>query len=207
MDHDALIFSFFTCTDSGLTFILHILSLARPFLTGLSSVALSLLLLLSSVSPPPSSHRSRAPYLQRLGTSGGPLISCLYFLHSGKRVWLSSWLKTGGFLVCLLPLFISFIRSRLSRQAKPFIFIDTSLFLSAFVISVLSSLDDYLYACSSARLPISTSALIIATQLAFTAAFAFLLVRKKFTLFSINAVVLLITGAGMLALHSSGDRP
>ncbi|XP_054788367.1 purine permease 1-like [Prosopis cineraria] len=142
-----------------------------------------------------------------LGTSGGPLISRLYFLHGGKRVWLSSWLETGGFPVCLLPLFISFIRSRLSRQAKPFVFIDARLFLSAFVIGVLTGLDDYLYAYGLARLPVSTSALIIATQLAFTAAFAFLLVRQKFTPFSINAVVLLTTGAGVLALHSSGDRP
>ncbi|KAK7282860.1 hypothetical protein RIF29_11950 [Crotalaria pallida] len=36
-------------------------------------------------------------------------------------------------------------------------------------------LDDYLYAYGVARLPVSTSALIIASQLAFTALFAFLL--------------------------------
>ena len=58
-----------------------------------------------------------------------------------------------------------------------------------------------------ARLPISTAALIIATQLAFTAGFAFLLVKQKFTSFSINAVVLLTVGAGVLALHTSSDRP
>lgn len=39
------------------------------------------------------------------------------------------------------------------------------------------------------------------------AAFAFLLVKQKFTSFSINAIVLLTLGAGVLALHSSSDRP
>ncbi|XP_028771865.1 purine permease 1 [Neltuma alba] len=142
-----------------------------------------------------------------LGTTGGPLISRLYFLHGGKRVWLSSWLETGGFPVCLVPLFISYSRSRLSRHPKPFVFLDARLCLAAFVIGVLTGLDDYLYAYGLARLPVSTSALIIATQLAFTAAFAFLLVRQNFTPFSVNAVLLLTVGAGVLALHSSGDRP
>ena len=58
-----------------------------------------------------------------------------------------------------------------------------------------------------AKLPISTSALIIASQLAFTAAFAFLLVKQKFTSYSVNAIFLLSIGAGVLALHSSSDRP
>lgn len=81
------------------------------------------------------------------------------------------------------------------------------LFLASAVVGILTGLDDYLYAYGVARLPVSTSALIIATQLAFTALFAFLLVKQKFTSYSVNAVVLLTVGAGVLALHTSGDRP
>ena len=58
-----------------------------------------------------------------------------------------------------------------------------------------------------AKLPISTSALIIASQLAFTAAFAFLLVKQKFTSYFVNAIFLLSIGAGVLALHNSSDYP
>ncbi|KAL2515664.1 Uncharacterized protein Fot_29635 [Forsythia ovata] len=47
----------------------------------------------------------------------------------------------------------------------------------------------------------------VATQLGFTAGFAYLLVKQKFTVFSINAIVLLTAGAAVLALHTSGDRP
>ncbi|KAF3976503.1 hypothetical protein CMV_000327 [Castanea mollissima] len=79
--------------------------------------------------------------------------------------------------------------------------------IASAVIGVLTGLDDYLYAYGVKRLPVSTSSLIIATQLAFTAIFAFLLVRQKFTSYNINAVVLLTIGASVLALHTSSDRP
>ncbi|GJY31613.1 bet1-like protein [Tanacetum coccineum] len=72
---------------------------------------------------------------------------------------------------------------------------------------VLTGLDDYLYACGVARLPISTTSLIIASQIGFTTFFGFLLVKQKFTPYSINAVGLLTVGAAVLALHTSSDRP
>ncbi|XP_028800183.1 purine permease 1-like [Neltuma alba] len=137
-----------------------------------------------------------------IGLTGGPLITRLYFVHGGHRVWLYSWLQTAGFPVLLLPQIISYVRTR-----KPFFSLDSRLFLSSAVIGVFMGVDDYLYAYGLARLPASTSSLIVSTQLAFTAVFAFLLVRQKFTPFSINAIVLLTVGAGVLALHSSGDRP
>ncbi|CAN1345762.1 Purine permease 3 [Linum perenne] len=123
----------------------------------------------------------------------------LYFLHGGKRVWLSSWLETGGWPIMLIPLSIAYT---LRRRRQP-----PRLFCSAAVIGVLTGFDDYIYAYGVARLPVSTSALVIATQLAFTAGFAFLLVKQRFTPYSINAVVLLTVGAGVLAMNSSGDRP
>jgi hypothetical protein len=42
--------------------------------------------------------------LLSIGNCSGPLIMRLYFIHGGKRVWLSSWLKTGGWPIVLLPL-------------------------------------------------------------------------------------------------------
>ncbi|KAK2659845.1 hypothetical protein Ddye_006378 [Dipteronia dyeriana] len=81
------------------------------------------------------------------------------------------------------------------------------LFIASSVVGIIAGLDNYLYAYGMARLPVSTSALIIASQLAFTAGFAFLLVKQKFTSFSVNAVFLLSIGAAVLALHTNNDRP
>ncbi|KAG8379945.1 hypothetical protein BUALT_Bualt07G0142400 [Buddleja alternifolia] len=142
-----------------------------------------------------------------VGNCGGPLIMRLYFIHGGKRIWFSSWLETGGWPIILLPLLVNYTRRRITTPQTPLFLMKPRVFLAAAAIGTLTGLDDYLYAYGVARLPVSTSALIIATQLAFTAAFAFFLVKQKFTAYSINAVVLLTVGAVILGLHTSGDRP
>lgn len=154
-------------------------------------------------------------FLLAVGNCGGPLVMRLYFVHGGKRVWLSSFLETGGWPIIFIPLIISYINRRRvaaldpsgSNNSTKMIFMKPRLFFASAVIGILTGFDDYLYAYGVARLPVSTSALIIACQLAFTAGFAFLLVKQKFTSYSINAVVLLTIGGAVLALHTSGDRP
>ncbi|KAK2992079.1 hypothetical protein RJ640_023462 [Escallonia rubra] len=145
--------------------------------------------------------------LLTLGHCGGPLIMRLYFLHGGKRVWLTSALETGGWPFIIIPLIITYLYRRRTAPSTTLFLMKPRLFLGAAVVGVVTGVDDYLYAYGVARLPISTVALIIATQLAFTAGFAFLLVRQRFTSYSINAVVLLTVGAAVLALHTSSDRP
>lgn len=145
--------------------------------------------------------------LLAVGNCGGPLVMRLYFIRGGKRIWFSSWLETGGWPIILIPLLISYTRRRSTTAGAKLFFIKPRIFLTAAAIGVLTGLDDYLYAYGVSKLPVSTSALIVATQLVFTAAFAFVLVKQKFTAYSINAVVLLTVGAVVLGLHTSSDRP
>ncbi|KAI3819859.1 hypothetical protein L1987_13711 [Smallanthus sonchifolius] len=150
--------------------------------------------------------------LLSIGNCGGPLITRLYFIHGGNRVWLSSFLETAGWPVIIIVLIILYFHRQKNASflvVKPVtkIYMRPRLFFAVAFIGVITGLDDYLYAYGVARLPISTSALILAPHLAFVAFFAYLLVKQKFTPYSINAVVLLTVGAGVLALHTSGDRP
>ncbi|KAL8232634.1 hypothetical protein R6Q57_002412 [Mikania cordata] len=148
--------------------------------------------------------------LLSVGNCGGPLITRLYFIHGGNRVWLSSFLETAGWpVITVVLILLYFHRRRSSGNNKPttFFYMRRRLFFAVAFIGVITGVDDYLYAYGVARLPISTSALILAPHLAFVAFFAYVLVRQKFTPYSINAVVLLTVGAGVLALHTSGDRP
>ena len=150
--------------------------------------------------------------LLSLGTASAPLIMRLYFIHGGKRIWLSSWLETGGFPVIFIPLAVSYFHCRrhstsVQSPKTQLVYMKPPLFFASVAIGLLTGVDNYIYAYGLARLPVSTSSLLIATQLAFTAGFAFLLVRQKFTAYSINAVVLLTIGAAVLALHTTGDRP
>lgn len=146
-------------------------------------------------------------FLLAVGNTGGPLLSRLYFQHGGHRQWLSSCLETAGWPIIFIPLVISYYyRRKTDSFAKPCI-ITPRIFIACVVLGLLTGLDDFLYAYGLAFIPVSTSALLISTQLAFTALFAFLIVKQKFTPFSINAVALLSVGAVILGLHGSKDRP
>ncbi|XP_017255156.1 purine permease 1 isoform X1 [Daucus carota subsp. sativus] len=144
-----------------------------------------------------------------IGHCGGPLVTRLYFIHGGKRVWLSSCLLTAGwpFILVIFLATFWFRRATLSDYTAKLFNIRPRLFLASAVIGILTGVDDYIYAYGVARLPVSTVALIIASQLVFTAGFAYLLVKQKFSSYSVNAVVLLTIGSGVLALHTSSDRP
>ncbi|KAJ8479981.1 hypothetical protein OPV22_023708 [Ensete ventricosum] len=152
--------------------------------------------------------------LMAIGSTGSPLLLRLYFRSGGKRQWLSSWLQTGGWPIIFLPLLITYLHRRRRCQLRPgnrhptkLFFITPRLFLASAFLGVLVGLDDFLYAYGLDFLPVSTSSLLVSTQLAFTAFFAFLIVKQKFTPYSINSVALLTIGAAILGLHASSDRP
>ncbi|XP_019174181.1 PREDICTED: purine permease 3-like [Ipomoea nil] len=148
-----------------------------------------------------------------IGNCGGPLLIRLYFLRGGNRVWFSSWLQTAGFPVIFIPLLVSYHHRRRracndeSTKSRKFFLITPFLSIAAALFGVFLGVDNYLYSYGVSKLPVSTSSLIMATQLVFTAGFAFLLVKQKFTAFSINAVVLLTVGAVVLGLRAGSDRP
>ncbi|KAL8096369.1 hypothetical protein AgCh_037358 [Apium graveolens] len=144
-----------------------------------------------------------------IGNCGGPLIMRLYFIHGGERIWLSSWLLTAGWpfiLIVLIPIFYH-RRATTGNSTTKLFNMKPRLILASAVVGVLTGVDNYLYSYGVAKLPVSTSSLLIASQLAFTAGFAYLLVKQKFNSYSINAVVLLSIGSGVLALHTNSDRP
>ncbi|KAI4989997.1 hypothetical protein ZWY2020_038360 [Hordeum vulgare] len=114
-------------------------------------------------------------------------------------------------LLLLAPLGASFLSRRRSNKdggsATPLFLMSPRLLAAVVAVGLMTGLDDILYAYGLAYLPVSTSSILISTQLAFTAAFALLLVRQRFTAFSVNAVVLLSVGAAMLGMNAGGDRP
>jgi drug/metabolite transporter (DMT)-like permease len=145
--------------------------------------------------------------LSAFGNTGGPLISRLYFNKGGKREWLSSFLATAGFPILLIPMYLSYLNRRRHDPAAHFFLSTQRLFLACIFLGIIIGVDDYLYAYGLSFLPASTSSLLISTQLGFTAFFAFLIVKQRFTSFSLNSIALLTAGAVVLGLHASSDRP
>uniref|UniRef100_A0A0D9XEM7 Probable purine permease n=1 Tax=Leersia perrieri TaxID=77586 RepID=A0A0D9XEM7_9ORYZ len=146
-----------------------------------------------------------------LGTTGGPLISRLYFSKGGHRQWLSAWLQTGGWPLLLVPITASYIarrgRDRDRATTTTFFLTPRRVLLAGAGLGILNGVDDFIYAYGLAYLPVSTSAILISTQLAFTVFFACLIVRQRLTAATLNAVALLTIGAVVLGLHASKDRP
>ncbi|KAI3833829.1 hypothetical protein MKX03_002169 [Papaver bracteatum] len=153
--------------------------------------------------------------LLSVGQVGGPMMLRLYYLHGGQRKWLSSWLQTSAFPILLIPLMVSWFKSksksnsqsRSTNAVNPGFLLTRKLFIWSVIVGIITGLDSFLFAVGYSYLPVSVASLLLATQLAFTAVFALVLVKQKFTPYSINAVVLLTLGAVILAFHTSSDKP
>lgn len=120
-----------------------------------------------------------------IGHCGGPLVTRLYFIHGGKRVWLSSCLLTAGwpFILIIFIATFCFRRATIGNYTAKLFNIKPRLFLASAFIGILTGVDDYIYAFGVARLPVSTVALIIASQLAFTAGKLLFLHALQFVIF------------------------
>ncbi|KAK9156885.1 hypothetical protein Scep_003459 [Stephania cephalantha] len=143
--------------------------------------------------------------LLAVGTIGGPLLLRLYFLHGGSRRWIPGLLLTAGFPILLVPISILYVRQGPPQNGK--FFASPKLLLCGVFIGVLTGIDTFMYSLGLSYIPVSTSSLLLSTQLVFTAVFAFIIVRHKFTPYSSNAVVLMTLGSILLGISKSGDRP
>ncbi|KAL0795661.1 hypothetical protein Bca101_067038 [Brassica carinata] len=149
-----------------------------------------------------------------IGTCGGPLLTRLYYKNGGQRIWFMSFLSTAGFPFILIPLGSSCLlpppqkpqQLRKHRKKTEIFLMETPMIMASIFIGLLIGLDNYCFAYGLAYLPVSTMSLIVGTQLGFNAIFSFFMVKQTFTPFSINAIVLLTTGTGILALCGGGDR-
>ncbi|XP_039797734.1 purine permease 3-like [Panicum virgatum] len=142
-----------------------------------------------------------------LGTTAGPLLTRLYYDKGGDREWLSAWLQSGGWPLLLVPVAASYAARRARDRAAPLLLAPPRVLLAAAGLGVATGADNFIYAYSLRYLPVSTSAILISTQLVFTVFFAFLIVRQRLTAATVNAVALLTAGAAVLGLHVSSDRP
>ncbi|KAK9170278.1 hypothetical protein Syun_002418 [Stephania yunnanensis] len=120
--------------------------------------------------------------LLAVGTIGGPLLLRLYFLHGGSRRWIPRLLLTAGFPILLVPIGILYARQGPPQNGK--FFASPELLLCGVFIGVLTGIDTFMYSLGLSYLPVSTSSLLLSTQLVFTAVFAFIIVRHKFTPYS-----------------------
>ncbi|RZC75376.1 hypothetical protein C5167_050856 [Papaver somniferum] len=141
-----------------------------------------------------------------IGVTGGPLLLRLYFLHGGSRKWLSSWLQMAGFPILIIPLTILYAKRDRSLPNIEF-FASRKLLFYASLIGLVQGIDNFMYCYGLSFLPVTTSSLLVTTQLASTSFISFLWVKQKFTPYTINAIVVITMDSILLGIRRAGDRP
>ncbi|KAJ1298453.1 hypothetical protein BS78_01G454900 [Paspalum vaginatum] len=137
--------------------------------------------------------------------AGGPLLLRVYFVHGGQRLFLSAMLQISGWPLLLPVICASLFRSRKHGVAN--LLLPPRLAAAGAGLGMLYAISCFIYALGSQALPLSSSSLLQATQLAFTAVFAFIFVGLRFTPFSANAVVLLTIGPAVLGVGPGAGKP
>ncbi|KAL5221330.1 hypothetical protein ABZP36_026043 [Zizania latifolia] len=135
-----------------------------------------------------------------VGSLSSSLLSRFYFAHGGGDRWLATLVQSAGF-PALLVLLLCTPRPVAAAASRPFGGFTRRLALYCVLLGLVMGLNNLLYSCGTSYLPVSTTALLLSMQLAFTLALAAALVRVPLSFANFNAVVLLTLSSLLLALR------
>ncbi|CAN6975030.1 unnamed protein product [Brassica rapa subsp. trilocularis] len=141
-----------------------------------------------------------------VGSIASSLLAKYYFVHGGSSRWVSTWVQSAGFPLLLgLIYFPHFVFKTTKR--RPFTRFTHRHLLFSVVIGLILGFNNFLFSWGTSYLPVSTSSLLLSTQLIFTLILSVIIVKQKVTFSNLNCVVLLTLSSVLLALGSSQDKP
>ena len=140
-----------------------------------------------------------------LGSLSASLLSKYYFIHKGSSIWVSTWVQTSGFPLLIIPISVPYLLKLTKRV--PFTDFTPRMLIISVSIGVMLGFNNLFFSWGNSYLPISTSALLLSSQLVFNLLFSAIIVKQKLTFSNINCVILLTLSSILLALDSSHERP
>lgn len=136
-----------------------------------------------------------------VGSVASALLSKFYFNHKGTSRWVSTWVQSVGFPLLLLPVYLPYYFFNCTSR-KPFTKFTPKLLLTSTLIGLLLGFNNFLFSWGNSYLPVSTSSLLMSTQLAFTLILCVILVKQKITFHNLNCVILLTSSSILIALNA-----
>ncbi|XP_010478523.1 PREDICTED: probable purine permease 4 [Camelina sativa] len=141
-----------------------------------------------------------------VGSIASSLLAKYYFVHGGSSRWVSTWVQSAGFpLLLTLIYFPRYVFKTTTR--RPFTRFTRRHLLFSVLIGFFLGINNFLFSWGTSYLPVSTSSLLLSTQLVFTLILSVLIVKQKVTFSNLNCVILLTLSSVLLALGSSSDKP
>uniref|UniRef100_A0ACD5YHU4 Uncharacterized protein n=1 Tax=Avena sativa TaxID=4498 RepID=A0ACD5YHU4_AVESA len=135
------------------------------------------------------------------GQTIATLLGRLYYNSGGNSKWMASLMQSGGSPLLAILLLFTPPHSAGAGTQPP-----ASKMIPIYVgIGILIGLDNLMYSYALQYLPVSTFALVAATQLAFNSITSRLINKQRFTAHIANSVVVLTFSAALLGVGSSSD--
>ncbi|KAG5011850.1 hypothetical protein JHK86_024111 [Glycine max] len=140
-----------------------------------------------------------------VGSLSSSLLSKYYFTHKGSSRWVSTWVQTAGFPLLLIPICVPYLFKFTKRV--PFNDFTPRMLIISISIGVMLGFNNLFFSWGNSYLPVSTSALLLSSQLLFNLLFSVIIVKQKITFSNVNCVILLTLSSILIALDSSHERP
>ncbi|CAI8590051.1 unnamed protein product [Vicia faba] len=141
-----------------------------------------------------------------LGSLSSSLLSKYYFIHKGSSRWVSTWVQSSGFLLLIIPIFSPYYLFQ-STKRKPFSDFNPKMLTLSVSIGVMLGVNNFFFSWGNSYLPVSTSALLLSSNLVFNLVLSVIIVKQKVTFSNLNCVMLLTLSSILLALDSSHEKP
>ena len=140
-----------------------------------------------------------------VGSLSSSLLSKYYFTHKGSSRWVSTWVQTAGFPLLMIPICVPYLFKFTKRV--PFTDFTPRMLILSISIGVMLGFNNLFFSWGNSYLPVSTSALLLSSQLLFNLLFSVIIVKQEITFSNVNCVILLTLSSILLALDSSHERP